>query len=96
MSLQAVVAVVRRVNKTDCQAELSFVELLPTSAFPSSISVSLLVPALTRFPFPAIRNRSHRMPHTQCSAWFYFTMLFCRNVVYAIILPISAYVVLGL
>lgn len=92
MSLQAVVVVVRRAYKTDWQAELSLFELLPARAFPTSISVSFLVPALTRFPFPASMNHNHGIPHTQ----FYFTLISCRNVVYMIILPVCAYMVLGL
>lgn len=92
MSLQAVVVVVRRANKTDWQAELSRFELLPARAFPTSISASFLVPALTLFPFPAIMSYNHGIPHAQ----FYFTLVFCRNVVYMIILPVCAYMVLGL
>lgn len=59
MSLQAIVAfvaVVMRAHKTDWQAELNLFELLPARAFPPSISVSFLVPALACFPFPATRN----------------------------------------
>lgn len=47
MSLQAVVAVVMRAHKTDWQAELSLLELLPARAFPPSISVPFLAPALS-------------------------------------------------
>lgn len=57
MSLQAIVAfvaVVMRAHKTDWQAELNLFELLPARAFPPSISVSFLVPALACFPFPAL------------------------------------------
>lgn len=68
VSLQAVVAVVRRANKTDWQAELSLLELLPARAFLFSISVSFLVPALAHFLFPGIRNQGHAIPHMQCTA----------------------------
>lgn len=59
MSLQAVVAVVAvvmRAHETDWQTQLSLFEPLPARAFPPSISVSFLAPALACFPFPANWN----------------------------------------
>lgn len=47
MSLQPVVAVVVRAYEADRQAELSLFELVPAGAFPPSISVSFLAPALS-------------------------------------------------
>jgi len=84
MSLQAVVAVVRRAKKTDWQAELSRFELLPATAFPASISVSCLAPALTRFPFPAIGTKLveyHIHSSQLCSIlpWFSVEIWYTRS-----------------